>query len=114
MVVPIAGDGYYQGAIPLELLHQEQQRIVGEPFATLTTPDLARALDSHEHDSRQAAKARTATAASNGHGSNKGQVVALTGRYLNHETVEAIGRLHGTLCPTARGKRFGVPLPRGV
>jgi hypothetical protein len=24
-------------------------------------------------------------------------LVALTGRYLNQETVEAIGRLHGTL-----------------
>ena len=139
---------YYQGAIPLDLLHQEQERIasqtagaeaqlasakrsatdvqstldkaldlladcqhaytnapahlrrqwnqalflrlhvhdqniehaeIAEPFATLTTPSLPDQLDSHEYDSRQAAKANTTTAASNGHGSNRDQPVGAPG-----------------------------------
>jgi site-specific DNA recombinase len=139
---------YYQGAIPLDLLHQEQERIVGqiaaaeaqlaiaqrsatdvqstldkaldllascqhaytnasaylrrqwnqalflrlhvhdqniehaeiaEPFATLTPPTLPDELDNHEHDARQAAKANTTTVASNGHGSNRDQIVGAAG-----------------------------------
>jgi hypothetical protein len=48
-------------------------------FATLTTPTLPDELDSHEHDSRQAAKANATTVASNGHGSNKTQIVGGAG-----------------------------------
>ncbi len=139
---------YYQGAIPLDLLHQEQERIstqtanaeaqlttaqrsatdvqatlqkaldllaaspdayanapghlrrqwnqalflrllvhdqdiehaeIAEPFATLTVPTLPDELASHEQNAHQAAKAHTATVASNGHGSNKTQIVGETG-----------------------------------
>ena len=141
---------YYQGAIPLDLLHQEQERIstqianaaaqllsaqrsasdvqatlqkaldllaagpdayskapghlrrqwnqalflrllvhdediqtaeIAEPFATLTTPGLADELDRHEQEPchTQGPNQQGSTAALNGAGSNKGQIVGETG-----------------------------------
>jgi hypothetical protein len=65
----------------------------------LATASLAAELDRHEQGLRhmQGRSGRGGTTVSNGGGSNEGQIIALTGRYLNHETAEAIGRLYVTL-----------------
>jgi hypothetical protein len=81
--------------------HREdiQEAEIAEPFATLATPSLADELDRRVQGLRhaQGRSGRGGTTASNGGGSNEGQIIALTGRYLNHETAEAIRRLHRML-----------------
>ena len=170
---------YYQGAIPLDLLHQEQERIVGqtagaeaqlaiaqrsttdvqgtldkaldllagcqdaytnapghlrrqwnqalflrlhvhdqdiqhaeiaEPFATLTTPTLPDHLDHPEQEPRHTPPqdSQDHAAASNGHGSNKDQIVGETG----FEPATARPPARGMGCRSVDGARvcWGVGL----
>lgn len=60
---------------------------IAEPFATLATPGLADELDRHEQEPRdtQGQSQQDSSAALNGGGSNKGQIVgAITSKPSNH------------------------------